>query len=201
MAVRATPEERTRMTRVTPLPPEAQSAEQRALYDVIVGGPRASQTTVIPLVDGDGRLLGPFEAMLLSPRIGHAAQALGAALRYGSGLTPRVRELAVLAVARRWDSEYERYAHEAIGLVSGLTPEEIAALRDGRALDLADPLERAAADVVRDLLERGDLDDEAYEAARGVLGEAGLFELSTLVGYYGTLALQLRLFRVRPPDA
>jgi 4-carboxymuconolactone decarboxylase len=189
------------MTRVTPLPPAVQSAEQRALYDVIVGGPRASQTTVIPLVDGDGRLLGPFEAMLLSPRLGHAAQALGAALRYGSELTPRIRELAVLAVARHWDSEYERYAHEAIGLVSGLTPGEIAALRDGTALDLADPVERAASDVVHALLESGDLDDEAYAAARGVLGEAGLFELSTLVGYYATLALQLRLFRVRPPNA
>jgi 4-carboxymuconolactone decarboxylase len=189
------------MTRVSPLTPDAQSAEQRALYDVIVGGPRASQTTVIPLVDEDGRLLGPFEAMLLSPRIGHAAQALGAALRYGTDLSPRIRELAVLAVARHWDSEYERYAHEAIGLVSGLTPGEISAVRSGTPLELTDPVERAALEVVGALLDTGDLDDDEYAEALAVLGETTLFELSTLVGYYATLALQLRLFRVRPPAA
>jgi len=34
----------------------------------------------------------------------------------------------------------------------------------------------------------------------GVLvGDQGLFELLTLVGYYGTLALQLRVFRVGAP--
>jgi 4-carboxymuconolactone decarboxylase len=31
------------------------------------------------------------------------------------------------------------------------------------------------------------------------LGEEGLVELSTLVGYYATLALQLRIFRVPAP--
>jgi len=31
------------------------------------------------------------------------------------------------------------------------------------------------------------------------LGEAGVFELTTLVGYYTMLALQLRVFRVGVP--
>jgi 4-carboxymuconolactone decarboxylase len=32
------------------------------------------------------------------------------------------------------------------------------------------------------------------------VGTAGLFELLTLVGYYATLALQLRVFRVPAPE-
>jgi len=32
-----------------------------------------------------------------------------------------------------------------------------------------------------------------------VMGAVGLFELLTLVGYYATLALQLRVFRVPAP--
>ena len=32
-----------------------------------------------------------------------------------------------------------------------------------------------------------------------VLGERALVELSTLVGYYATLALQMRIFRVPAP--
>ena len=34
-----------------------------------------------------------------------------------------------------------------------------------------------------------------------VLGEQALVELSTLVGYYATLALQMRIFRVAGPGA
>ena len=41
-----------------------------------------------------------------------------------------------------------------------------------------------------------DLDDEQYDTAVTVLGERAVFELSTLVGYYATLALQMRVFRV-----
>ena len=36
--------------------------------------------------------------------------------------------------------------------------------------------------------------------AVGCIGPAGLFELLTLVGYYATLALQLRVFRVPAPE-
>ena len=41
----------------------------------------------------------------------------------------------------------------------------------------------------------------AYAAAVETLGLPQLFELLTLVGYYDTLALQLRVFRVPAPDA
>src|SRR5437868_1894472 len=44
-----------------------------------------------------------------------------------------------------------------------------------------------------------DLDDQEYDTAVTVLGERALVELSTLVGYYATLALQLRIFRVGGP--
>ncbi len=49
------------------------------------------------------------------------------------------------------------------------------------------------------MLRAGDLDDEAYAAGVAGLGEAGLFELVTLVGYYRLAALQLRVFRIDPP--
>ncbi len=51
------------------------------------------------------------------------------------------------------------------------------------------------------LATEGDLDDTAYADALAVLGEPGLFELLTLVGYYATLALQLRVLRVSAPGS
>jgi alkylhydroperoxidase family enzyme len=61
-------------------------------------------------------------------------------------------------------------------------------------------LETVVARTTVALLTRGDLTDAEYRTATDHLGPDGLFELLTLVGYYATLALQLRVFRVPAPD-
>jgi alkylhydroperoxidase family enzyme len=183
--------------RLRPLDPAGLTAEQRALYDAI-GAARGGQVPA----DEHGRLLGPFNAMLYSPQVGEPLQRLGAAIRFRTGFTARERELAILAVAAHLRADFEWYAHERIGRVSGLTGEELAALRAGRRPPLADPRERVVLDVTRTLAAEGDLDDAAFAEAVATLGHPLLVELVTLVGYYAALALQLRIFRVGvPPGA
>lgn len=181
------------------LDPRDLDPEQRALYAEITGGPRAEGPQLFALTDAEGRLNGPFNAMLFNPGVGRALQALGSAIRYGTGLTPRTREIAILVVAAAWDSEFERYAHEPVGRAAGLSETEVRALRDVADPGLTDPVEHAAWSVARALSERHSLGGAWYAAARDALGERALFELSTLVGYYATLALQLRLFDVGAP--
>jgi 4-carboxymuconolactone decarboxylase len=41
----------------------------------------------------------------------------------------------------------------------------------------------------------GDVDDPAWSEFAHTAGLRAVFELATLVGYYATLALQLRVFR------
>jgi 4-carboxymuconolactone decarboxylase len=188
------------IARLPHLRPDELSEEQRTLYDEITCGPRSAGPQLFALTDPEGRLNGPFNAMLLSPRLGRALQALGSAIRYGADMSARVREIAILVVASAWDSDFERYAHEAVGRAAGLSEAEIRALREGSDPGLADPVERASWEVVRALVDQDDLDDQRYTKARGVLGEGALFDLSTLVGYYATLALQLRVFRVTAPE-
>ena len=50
----------------------------------------------------------PSGVSSLHPAIGDALQRLGAAIRYGTRMTARVRELAILAVAEHHDSAFER---------------------------------------------------------------------------------------------
>jgi 4-carboxymuconolactone decarboxylase len=185
--------------RLPVLRPAELSAEQRALYAEINSSRRTANPRLIPLTDEAGGLTGPFNAMLFAPRLGGALQALGAAVRFQTALPARVREMAILAVAQAWDSGYERYAHEAIGRAAGLTEDELAALRAGDELDLAEPVERAALAAARALARRRDLDDAEFAAAEAALGASALVELSTLVGYYMSIALLLRVFRVLPP--
>jgi 4-carboxymuconolactone decarboxylase len=185
--------------RIGKFEPSSLDAEQRSLYDAIAGGRRAQGPQLFRLVDGDGRLEGPFNAFLLQPRLGSALQALGSSVRYDTGLDDRCREIAILAVAAHWRSDFEWYAHEAVARSAGLDDAELAAVRDGRHAALAGR-EAVVARTVAALTVRGDLDDAEYLAAVEAVGAAGLFELLTVVGYYATLALQLRVFRVPAPD-
>jgi 4-carboxymuconolactone decarboxylase len=172
--------------------------ERRALYDAIAGGPRSQGPQLFRLVDDDGALEGPFNAFLLQPRLGETLQAVGAAVRYQTSLSDRAREIAILVVAAHWDSSFEWYAHAAVGRHVGITRDDLDALREQRYDALPDD-ERTVAATTRLLTTTGDLDDRAYAAAVAVLGEPGVFELLTLVGYYAALALQLRVFRVPAP--
>jgi 4-carboxymuconolactone decarboxylase len=185
--------------RLAVLSSEEMTAEQVDLYREILSGPRGQGPRAIQLSDGTGGLAGPFNAMLYAPAVGHALQELGAAIRFRTGLTPRVRELAILVVAQAWDCGYERASHEPIGREAGLAEPEIMALRTGQDPGFTDPAERAAYVAARALTGPADLDDQEYASAIAALGEEGLVELSTLVGYYATLALQLRIFRVPAP--
>ncbi|WP_290050043.1 carboxymuconolactone decarboxylase family protein [Amycolatopsis solani] len=178
------------MTRLPRLTPADLSADQRELYEAIAGGPRTGGP--FPLIDADDSLTGPFNAMLFSPPVGEALQRLGAAVRYETALTDRVRELAILAVAARWDCAFERYAHEPAARAAGVTEAHL----DG--LDGLDPAETAALRFVMALLD-GDVDDVTYAETVPTIGNGVAVELTTLVGYYATLALQLRVFRVTVP--
>ena len=186
-----------RSPRLAKLDHTALDPAQRALYDAIVDGPRALRP--FPLTDAAGNLEGPFNAMLLSPVLGEALQALGAAIRYRSALSVRAREIATLVVARVWESAFEWYAHEAIARSVGFDQDEIDTLRDQCVDGLTDPGDRLVAATATALAARGDLTDQEFAAALDGLGAPGVFELMTLVGYYATLALQLRVFRVGAP--
>lgn len=179
--------------RIRPLTPRELTPEQQVLYGAITGGPRAQGPQHFALTAADGSLRGPFDLMLRSPAVGAAQQELGAAIRYRTGFSDRSRELAILLVAARWDSAFERESHEAIAHALGFGDDELAAIRaqdvSGFAAD-----ERAIGTAVLALLD-GDLSDDAWEAASTALGVDGVFELTALVGYYSTLALQLRVFR------
>jgi alkylhydroperoxidase family enzyme len=172
-------------------------AEARRVYDRIVDGPRARLTGPAAVMDGDGRLLGPFNAMLASPAVGDAQQQLGAAIRYGTSLPDRLRELAILTVAAHRDSDFERHAHTDPARAAGLTDEDLAAIdAGGEALTGPDAVIHRAVIV---LLSDRDLDDESFEAVQDLLGTTGTVELVVLVGYYDLLALSMRAFRVPRP--
>jgi 4-carboxymuconolactone decarboxylase len=174
---------------------------QRAVYEAITGGPRASQAGTVPIVDESGRLLGPFAVMLLTPEVGNAMQQVGAKIRFATALTARERELGILAVAGELRSDFERLAHEPAALRAGLTKAQVNAVLSGQVPGGLAGDEALICRLARMMTADRNLSDEDYETGLATLGEQRLAELTWLVGYYSALALSLAVFRPFLPES
>ena len=180
-------------------PVRAELDDDRArVYDAITGGPRAGRARLTPVADAEGRLLGPFGPMLLSPGVGDAVQELGAAIRFLGALRDDEREIAILAVAAAQRSGFEWFAHDAAARAAWVPAEDVAAVRNGER----PACERLAAvwDIARELMASGSLDDAAFAAAQRELGAPAIAELVWLTGYYAMLATALRVFDPPVPE-
>lgn len=121
--------------------------------------------------------LGPFNALLLSPKLGMALQDVGASVRYRTAFTARGREVAILIVAAHWDSELERSAHESVALSVGLKATELASMRAGGVSEFSDARELACAHLTYAMGHR-DVDDQAWKDWMPAVGIVTVFELS-----------------------
>jgi 4-carboxymuconolactone decarboxylase len=203
MKMQATPEPAVPLHgRLAWLERDALDVEQRAVYDGITSGPRAASQAISPLLDPAGRLEGPFNAMLFSPRLGLALQEVGASLRYHTRLTDRQREIAILLVSVAQQSNFEWLAHEKVARSCGLDSDELAAIAKRQSGASFDAAETVVVHVVNSLLDQRDIPTELFQLAGDQLGTPQLVELVFLVGYYQLLSLSLRVFRVPlPPGA
>jgi 4-carboxymuconolactone decarboxylase len=187
------------MSRLPALPPEQLDDRQRELYERVSGGPRAAGPQRFRLTEDDGSLTGPFNVFLHAPAVGEALGAVGEAIRYGTSLPPRLRELAILCVAGHRDSAFERYAHERVGRAVGLTDAELRAFRELDDVRLEDPQEAAAYAFCRQALVDRGVDDDVYATAVDHLGQVSVVELAALLAYYEGVALLLSVFEVGVP--
>ena len=180
--------------------PDGLSADAQNVYEAIAGGPRAAGPQYFQLTGPDGRLEGPFNAMVVAPSVGGPLQELGSAIRYRTQLTDRCRELAILAVAADARSDFEWYAHEPIARAAGISDEDLHAVREGREPPGLDHTEALVWHATRALVSSRGLDAILYSEYRDRLGDSTLVELVVLVGYYQTLDLMLRAFQTPLPD-
>ena len=169
--------------------------EQRVLLFNVVNSARAVTNTT-----GNG----PFNTLLRSPQVGELSQQLGNAIRFSSGLSGRLRELATLMAGRAWTSSYEWYAHARYALDEGIDASVVAAIAERRTPDLAAmPAEDAMVWRVSDeLLYTRRVTDATYKEALAVLGERRLLSTVTIAAYYEYVSMLLNVDRYPlPADA
>ena len=175
-----------RMPRITLPTPETMSPAQRRVHDTIVNGPR-------------GRIQGPLRAVLHNAELADRWQALGALLRYETGLTRRQSELAILVTGRACRSPFEWHAHRIEAEKAGIEPEVIAALlAEQWPLMLADD-EATVVQYAIELNRDNSVGDATYARALAHFGERTLVELTALIGYYTMVAMTLNAHEIPLP--
>jgi alkylhydroperoxidase family enzyme len=146
-----------------------------------------------------GRLINIYRLMLHSPALANAWFDLNQAVRYGTEIDGQSRELAVIRVAILNGVEYVQRAHgPAYALKEGLTPEQVAALRDWRASQLFNAQQRALLAYTDAMTENIEVTDDVFDNARKHFSERQIVELTMLIGAYNMLTRFLKALKVDP---
>ncbi len=192
------------MSRLDPLPPERMDAEQRAAYDRIVSS-RSRPTSNDQVYGGlrptpGARLGGPFEPWLRNPVLAEQLVALGGTLRFGTTLTPRQTEIAILTMGRAWTAQFEFWAHERFARSAGVPDAVIDAIKARKRPSFEDAADEAVHQVATELIASHKVSDATYARARSQLGERGVSELTVLLGFYSLVSMTLNTFEVPLPE-
>ena len=184
--------ERTGKGRLAPLHPRELDAKQARVLDAMLAGPRGKSG----FLTRERRVGGPFAPWLLSPGFAHHAQELGAFVRYGTSLEPRLKELAIIVVGAAWRADYEFAAHGPMAVRAGVSREVVEALARSETPAFERDDERVVYEFARDLVENRRVGEDHYAHAVELLGEPGTVELVGTLGYYTLVCMTLNAFEV-----
>lgn len=127
-----------------------------------------------------------FRALANAPVLLDAFLSYANALRDGSVLNPKLRELAILTVGHTTDSEYEIAHHQSHGRKAGITAEQLAAVPDFATSDLFDDTERAVMALAKESTQKVRVSEATWAAAAAHLDEKQLVELTLTIAWYNS---------------
>ena len=186
------------------LDPASLNPDQHELYERLAAGmvPWAKQSG-FEAQSPDGKLLGPFNAMLYSPEMGAAQLNTVTTERDATTLDARVREVVILTVGAVCKSDYELYAHRAVAAKAGLAAEDIKLLATGAELTATTqlrPTEQAAYRFVRAITKDHRVPGDIFADAQKLFGHKGLVDMLHLAGLYMAISAVLNVFEVPVPE-
>ncbi len=183
--------ERVDAARLQPIPREEWSPEVMAAIAV-----QSSQAPKRPGPPSAGsrkgsNVLGTFAH---HPKLTAAYFAFSGYILYGSSMTPRNRELAILRVAALRRAEYEWAQHVHLAREAGLGDEEIERVLEGPGADGWSPLDATLLTAVDELVADAGISDATWSALAATYDVQQLMDLVFTIGAYELLAMAFNSF-------
>jgi 4-carboxymuconolactone decarboxylase len=140
-----------------------------------------------------GQLHVFYQALLHSPDLAAAWFEFNNAVRFKASLDDRVRELIIMRVAALTGCEYVWNVHEAqYAAAAGLTPPEVAALREGSGSAAFNAREWALLAYVEAMTRDVAVPDGVFVEMKRHFDDRTIVEVTVLVGAYN---MQTRVLR------
>jgi AhpD family alkylhydroperoxidase len=127
-----------------------------------------------------------FRSLANAPVLLDAFLSYANAMRDGSLLSPKLRELAILSVGHATGSEYEIAHHQSHGRKAGLTDEQLAAVADFENSELFNDAERAVMALAHESTIKVQVSDATWAAAAEHLDDQQMVELSLTIAWYNS---------------
>jgi len=162
------------MSRVKLVPKDTASSEVKRIYDK---------------VEKRGAMVfNLYKVLAHSPSILNNLLKLGNILITETELSSKLREMAILRIAKLSGSEYEWAQHYNMALEAGISPEQIEAITNWTISEMFSKEECAVLQYVDKVAQDVAVDDETFAALRKYLSERSIVELTVSIGYWSMIA-------------
>ena len=127
---------------------------------------------------------------------------LGTSILTEQQLSAKLRELAILRVARLSRAEYEWVQHVPIAKMTGVSDEQVAALqRDDAAAACFDPVDRIVLRATDEIVRDGGPSDATFADLQARFSNREIVELVLAVGFYMVMARLMISTRIDVDEA
>ena len=134
------------------------------------------------------RVANLYKVVGHSPHVVRNFIKLGNSLIGRTELSPKLRELTVMRVAKLCHGEYEWTQHTPVALEVGVSQKELDAIDSWKESGSFTEEERAVLQYVDEVEKNVKVRDETFAALRQYLDERSIVELTLAVGWWGMLA-------------
>ncbi len=144
-----------------------------------------------------GLVPGPHKIWLANPKLSRTIVPTGAYFQAESSLTKAEIEIVTNVINGHWGAAYGNYEHEKIGIEQGqLAPEKVANLIAGLPVSFGDARQQIVYELASALAAARVVPVGLFRRAQDLLGDAGLVDVTALMGWFTTVSLTLMAYDV-----
>lgn len=144
-----------------------------------------------------GIVPGPHKIWLANPKLSKTVVPTGAYFQRDSTLKKAEIEIVTNVINGRWLAAYSNYEHEWIAEAMGdLPPEKVEAIIAGLPTSFDDPRQQVVYELALTLAQPRVVSKGLYRRAKDLLGDAGIVDVTMLMGWFTGVSLTLIAFDV-----